>query len=100
MIEYPEEFEDYKKVMDMGAEKHGANNWLQPDGSKSSFKQMHDSMFHHLAESYAQGEWLSLRGDEESDLDPLLHLICRAQMVYTRLKKNITHPEDQRGGVK
>ena len=100
LIEYPNEFEDYKKVMEKGAVKHGSNNWLQPAGNKSSFKQMHDAMFHHLAESYSQSEWIDLRGDLESDLDPLLHLICRAQMMYTRLKRNLIHPEDSRGETK
>ena len=99
MIVYPKEFEDYKKVMEMGAKKHGENNWLDANGSKSSFKEMHDSAFHHLAESFAQGRHLELRGDLESDLDPLLHLICRAQMVYTRLKRNIVHEKDKRGDV-
>jgi hypothetical protein len=92
----PKEFQDYKQIMEMGAKKHGADNWLKADGKKSSFKNMHDSMFHHLAESYAQGEWASVRGDLESELDPLLHLICRAQMMYTRLKQGIAHPEDMR----
>ena len=80
----------------MGAEKHGANNWLDPNGSKSSFKQMHDSMFHHLAESYAQGSWFGKldREDEESGLDPLLHLITRAQMMYTRIQRDIRHEDD------
>ena len=93
----PEEFQDYLKVMEMGAKKHGADNWLNPNGAKSSFKQMHDSMFHHLAESYVQGDqqtYFTSRGDHESDLDPLLHLICRAQMMYTRLKRGIKHEND------
>ena len=109
MIEVPEEFEDYKKVLEMGANKHGANNWLEPNGAKSSFKQMHDSMFHHLARSFADSYyWYNLetkqchsyeggltRIDEESDLDHLLHLICRAQMMYTRIKRNIRHEDDK-----
>lgn len=95
----PEEFQDYLQVMEMGAKKHGADNWLDPNGKKSSFKQMHDSMFHHLAESYAQGDiidfaGMTLRQDAESGLDPLLHLICRAQMLYTRLKRGIRHQDD------
>ena len=96
----PEEFNDYLKVMEMGANKHGADNWLEPNGSKSSFKQMHDSMFHHLAESFAAGLELEgsfkikLREDSESGLDPLLHVICRAQMMYTRLKRGIKHKDD------
>lgn len=93
----PEEFQDYLQVMEMGARKHGADNWLNPNGSKSSFKQMHDSMFHHLAESFAAGNFPEdsfKRQDHESGLDPLLHLICRAQMLYTRLKRGIRHEQD------
>jgi len=97
MIEYPKEFEDYKEIMKMGAKKHGANNWLNSNGSKSSFKDMHNSMFHHIAESYAAGPYafnLPDRVDHESQLDPLLHAICRCQMMYTRLKRGLEHPED------
>jgi phosphatidate phosphatase PAH1 len=85
------EFYDYKKVIEHGEKKHGKSNWLEPNGSKSSFKQMHDSMFHHLAESFA-----GIRKDEESGLDPLLHLITRAKMLYTRIQRGITHKEDER----
>lgn len=86
------EFEDFYKVLDMGALKHGPGNWLSVDGAKSSFKQMHDSMFHHLAESFAQG--YRARGDAESGLDPLLHLATRALMMYTRIQRDLVHPED------
>ena len=98
MIKHPIDFEDYKLVMEMGAQKHGENNWLKPGGSKSSFKQMHDSIFHHIAESYAAGPHsfgLPERVDHESELDPLLHAICRCQMMYTRLKLGLEHPEDE-----
>jgi len=86
---YPE-FEDYKQILEFGAEKYGDGNWLEPNGNKSSFKQMHDSMFHHLAESFA-----NCRADHESGLDPLLHLITRAQMMYTRIQRGIKHKEDK-----
>lgn len=98
-LEIPKEFNDYLKVMIPGAEKHGPNSWLTPDGPKTSFREMHDSMFHHLAESFAAGpediEGPNNRFDAESGLDPLLHLICRAQMMYTRLKRNIVHKDDK-----
>lgn len=86
---YPE-FEDFKQILEFGAKKYGEGNWLNANGNKSSFKQMHDSMFHHLAESFA-----GCRADAESGLDPLLHLITRAQMMYTRLQRGITHKEDK-----
>ncbi len=85
----PDEFEAYKEVIEHGASKYGYNNWLEPDGQKSSLRDMHASMFRHLAESSS-----GIRVDHESGLDPLLHLITRAQMVYTRLQRNINHKED------
>ena len=101
----PEEFNDYLKVMEMGAEKHGDMNWLEPNGTKSSHKDMHDSMFHHLAKSFAASPYTGSsqsksfdksmdRKDSESNLDHLLHLICRAQMEYTRIRRHIRHEDD------
>lgn len=78
------EFYDVIKVLEMGAKKHGANNWLDPNGKKADHKSMHDSMFHHLAESFSGS-----RKDTESGLDPLLHLACRALMSYTRKKRGL-----------
>ena len=86
------EFEDFIKVLEFGAEKHGKSNWLDPNGKKSSFVQMHNSMFHHLSESFS-----GHRIDLESGLDPLLHLACRALMLYTRLQLGIKHSEDNPG---
>lgn len=85
----PREFEDYKEIIKHGEQKYGTLNWLEPNGKKSSLKDMHASMFRHLAESSA-----GIREDHESGLDPLLHLITRAQMIYTRIKRNIKHKED------
>ena len=78
------EFLDFLKVLEFGAKKHGNYNWLEPKGKKSSHKDMHASMFRHLAESSA-----GHRADKESGLDPLLHLASRALMLYTRLKRGI-----------
>ena len=83
------EFDDIYKVLEMGAKKHGAKNWLEPNGSKSSHKDMHASMFRHLAESS-----VGKTKDDESGLHPLLHLATRALMVYTRQQRGITHEED------
>ncbi len=94
-LEIPEEFEEYKETMVPGAKKHGANNWLEADGNKSSFKQMHYSMLHHLAESFLQPPTrVSVRADKESKLDPLKHLTTRSNMTYTRIKRGIVHKED------
>lgn len=83
------EFEDFYKVLEMGAEKHGSYNWLRDNGSKSSHKQMCDSMFHHLAEAYT-----GVTKDEESGLNPLLHLATRALMLYTRQQRGLLHDDD------
>jgi hypothetical protein len=86
----PIEFRDYREILEMGAKKYGNLNWLKADGTKSSHKDMHASMFRHLAESSA-----GIREDHESGMDPLLHLACRALMMYTRYKRNIVHKEDK-----
>lgn len=80
----PTEMLEFLDIMEPGAIKHGADSWLNPDGPKSSHKEMHDSMFHHLADSYAD-----IRQDHDSGMDPLLHLACRALMTYTRKKKGV-----------
>lgn len=91
------EFLDFTQVQVFGAKKHpdstGKLNWLQPNGVKSSFTQMHDSAFHHIAQSFAGGpEKMAI--DEESGLPHLLMGICRLQMVYTRMKRKLKHDED------
>lgn len=86
---WKEEFSDFMKVVEMGAEKYEANQWLSPAGAKTSHRDMHASMFRHLAASSS-----GIINDEESGLDHLLHLATRALMLYTRRKKGITHPDD------
>lgn len=85
----PEMF-DFLKVVSVGAKKYSMNNWLEPSGKRSSEKDMHDSMFHHLAESFA-----GQRQDRDSGLDPLLHLATRALMLYTRRQRGIIHEDDK-----
>lgn len=82
---FPREFMDFAKVLDFGAQKYGWSNWLQPNGTKASFKDMHDSMFRHLMSSKVAG--LASRGDHESNEDHLLHLATRALMCYTLLQR-------------
>lgn len=83
---------DFIKVMKHGADKYGWGNWLKPDGTKSSEKDMHASMARHWGQSSTDG-WLA--EDKDSGLDPLLHLQCRASMLYTRRQNGILHPEDE-----
>lgn len=47
------EFFDVFRIVSNGARKYELNGWLSPDGKRCSEKEMHDSMFHHLAESFA-----------------------------------------------
>lgn len=80
----PEEFLDVLKVIEFGAKKHGADSWLHKDNPSLDHKANHASMSRHLAEAYMGRE-----KDPESELDPLLHLACRALMEYTRKKRGI-----------
>ena len=82
------EFYDILEVLEFGATKHGASNWLETDGRKSSRKNMLESMGRHWAEAHTS------HIDHETKLDPLLHLACRALMAYTRSKRDIRHPDD------
>lgn len=102
----PLEFFDVFEVVANGAKKYAMNGWLEPNGKSASEKKMHDSMFHHLAESWAKRPyrlescddashcWFYPQ-DKESGLDPLLHNACRSLMVYTRRQRNIHHEEDK-----
>ncbi len=83
------EFDDMVKVLAFGAKKHGSCNWLTPNGSKSSTKDMHASIFRHVAQSSA-----GLKKDHETSLHPLLHAAVRCLMVYTREKRGLTHIDD------
>lgn len=86
----PSEMDNWKDILESGAAKHGANNWLDKDGNKSSHKDMHDSMFHHLAESFVGNT-----KDKDSGFHPLLHLATRALMCYTRQMRNLVHSDDE-----
>lgn len=83
--EIEEEFIEYiTQVMEFGASKHGDMNWTEVNGKKSSHKDMHDSMFHHLADSFCD-----CRKDEETGLDPLQHLMTRAAMTLWRKRRGL-----------
>lgn len=91
VIQIPDEMYNFIKVVEFGVAKgYEPNNWLEPNGKRCSEKAMHDSMFHHLAESFSK----DVKIDKESGLDPLLHLACRALMLYTRRQKGIVHGDD------
>lgn len=115
-IKYPgilhEELFDFLDVLEMGAKKYAPNNWLQPNGTKSSERDMHASMGRHWAQNHhvydvpyiagedvCQGPILKYEKkypkDPESNLDPSLHLACRAMMVYTRRKRGLVHDDDK-----
>lgn len=85
---YPEML-DFIEIVLMGAKKYEPEGWLKPDGIKTSEKEMHDSMFHHLASSFCTKDV-----DAESGLDHLLHIACRALMLYTRRQRGIINDQD------
>lgn len=87
----PIEFYDLAKIFLHGAKKHGQDNWLSPNGSKSSHKDMHASAFRHVAQSYC-GDTI----DHDSGLDHALNGSARLLMIYTLRKRNIVHNEDIR----
>lgn len=87
-----EEFVDWLEIIEMGAKKYAPNNWLLPNGKKSSEQDMHNSMMNHWRQSVQEGADAK---DHESGKDPLLHLACRAMMVYIRRKRGIVHDEDK-----
>jgi hypothetical protein len=84
------EFFDFLKVVAIGARKYAMNNWLEPNGKRSSEKDMADSTFHHLANSFANPRSV----DVDTKLDHLLSAMCRCGMLYTRRQRGIIHPED------
>lgn len=89
------EFMDFMQVLKFGIEKHGKDNWLEPDGNKSSFKDMHASMQRHLEHSFVVGhDGGEKRLDHETGLDALLHLAARSLMMYTRIKRGLVHHQD------
>lgn len=85
----PTEWLDVLKI-DGGNGKHEPGSWAKPDGATMSHKYTHNSMFHHLAESYCHN-----RIDEGTQLDHLLSIAFRALALYTRLQRGIKHPDDE-----
>lgn len=83
-VEIPSEMMEFVEVMILGAAKYAPNNWLLPNGTNSDHRSMHASLFRHVAESSCGS-----REDKETKLDPLLHVACRALMMYTRIKRGM-----------
>lgn len=89
----PDEMFDFLKIVAIGANKYEMNNWLKPDGVKSSEKQMHKSINNHFKHSKFAG---STAKDSETKEDPLLNLVTRGLMLYVRRKRGIRHPDDSK----
>jgi hypothetical protein len=89
-----EELEDFTRyineVLEFGAMKHGELNWKLPNGKKSSHEDMHNSMFHHIAQSYA-----GTTHDKETGFHPLAHAACRCLMQLYRINHNLIHKDDK-----
>lgn len=83
-IDFPIEFLDIVNVLEMGSKKHGKDSWRDKNNISLQHKNNHASMSRHLSEFYCQ----KLK-DDESGLDPLLHLAARALMAYTRRRDEI-----------
>lgn len=104
-IDIPEELFDFLDILITGAQKYGANNWLEKNGSKTSHKDMHASLFRHVAESSSNPPSLLPDGeamtvvDYESRKHPLLHAMIRCGMIYTRQKRNIWNDSDDLGNL-
>lgn len=81
-IDFPLEFLDLIKVMEMGAVKHGKDSWRHADNISLSFGNNHASMYRHWEKSLR-----GIRDDEESGLDHYLHIATRALMAYARNKR-------------
>ena len=83
-LDLPREILDLIEVFKMGDKKHGYKSWLDPSNPSLQHKSNHASMSRHTAEHYC-----GVEADEESGLDPLLHLATRALMKYSRKKRNL-----------
>jgi len=84
-IDVPYElFEGMLAVLEFGASKYEANNWLEPNGIKSDPKSMYGSIFRHVAEAYAGADL-----DKESGLPPEAHAQCRLGMSLARKARGL-----------
>lgn len=82
-IGFKEEFLDMIAVIELGAKKYGRDSWLEP--GVLNHKDNHASLSRHIAEYYNGKE-----ADEESGVDPLLHVAIRALFAYTVKKRGIS----------
>lgn len=80
---------DFFKIVAKGAKKYALNEWLKSDSRSMQHSQNHNSMFHHLAESYCEN-----LVDTELREHPLLLLQCRAGMGYVRHVRQINVDEE------
>lgn len=64
------------EIFDFGCRKYGELDWYYT--TTNVLMTNHDSMFHHLAQSYNH-----MTQDHESKFHPVLHLACRAVMQFT-----------------
>jgi hypothetical protein len=76
---FHEVINDVSHVVVAGGEKHGYSSWKDEDNPSLQHMSSCDSLFHHLTEVR-----MGVEKDKDSGLDPMLHLITRAMMMYTR----------------
>ena len=77
-------FKGMLDVLEFGAVKYEANNWLEPDGVNTDQKSMYGSIFRHTAEAYS-----GRHKDLESGLPPEAHAQVRLGMMLTRKEMGI-----------
>lgn len=88
------EFLDWLQVFYPGAKKHGKDSWKAHDCPKMDRRSNHDSMFHHVAESFVGGPNAVDSGPGGMGTHPLLNAQWRAAVQYYKDVNNIRHPLD------
>jgi len=68
--------------MMQGATKHGVSSWKDTDNPSLQHTANHNSLFHHVAESYS-----GVTVDKDSGQHPLSHVVLRCIMDYYRREK-------------
>jgi hypothetical protein len=89
-----EVMQDTMNVFDFGAKKHPDSgdtpNFLTKNGNKCAHRDRASSILRHAAETYSKTE-----ADHESGLNPILHLVASAAILYIRQKRNIVYGDDE-----
>ena len=77
---------ELERITDNGGQKHGYGSWKDKDNPSLQHVANCNSMFHHLADSFAD-----IKEDKDSGLHPCLHLAWRALAMYEREVRGYNH---------